>query len=138
MVTNLYQKKQFEEPSEALDRIANQIVDSAFTVHMKKGPGLLERIYRDALIIELGKRGLKAEREVHVPVYYDDVLLDGDYVLDLIVEKQVVVELKTVEKLLPIHKSQLRTYLDISGCRLGLLINFNSELIKDNIKRVIH
>ncbi|OPY30248.1 MAG: hypothetical protein A4E28_00363 [Methanocella sp. PtaU1.Bin125] len=128
----------YKEPSVELDKIANQIVDSAYKVHIKKGPGLLERIYRDALIIEMRKRGLLVEKEVHVPVYYDDILLEGDYVLDLIVEGQVVVELKTVEQLLPIHRSQLKTYLDISGCHLGLLINFNCILIKDNIKRVIH
>ncbi|MGA9139636.1 MAG: GxxExxY protein [Methanocella sp.] len=116
------------EPSEVLDKIASQIVDSAYTVHLKKGPGLLERIYRDCLLIELRKRGLKVEREVHVPVYYDDILLDGDYILDLIVENQIVVELKTVEQLSDLHRSQLKTYLDISGCHLGFLINFNCIL----------
>jgi GxxExxY protein len=128
----------YEEPSEALDKIASQIVDSAYTVHRKKGPGLLERFYRDSLVIELKKRGLKVEREVHVPVYYDDIQLEGGYVLDLIVENQIVVELKTVDLLTDLHRSQLRTYLDISGCHLGFLINFNCIIIKDNIRRVIH
>jgi GxxExxY protein len=125
------------EPSEALDKIASQIVDSAYTVHRNKGPGLLERIYRDCLIIEMEKRGLKVGKEVHVPVYYENIQLDSDYVLDLIVENQIVVELKTVEQLSELHRSQLRTYLDITGCRLGFLINFNCILVKDNIKRVI-
>jgi GxxExxY protein len=130
-------EKQFEEPPESLDKIVNKIVDASYKVHRKKGPGLLERFYRDMLIIEIEKKGLKVEKEVHVPVYYDDILIEGDYVLDLMVEDQIVVELKTVEQLTPLHKAQLRTYLDISGCRLGLLVNFNCILIKDNIRRVI-
>jgi GxxExxY protein len=130
-------EKQFEEPPVTLDKIVNKIVDAAYKVHLNKGPGLLERFYRDALIIEIKKKGLKVEKEVHMPVYYDDVRLEGDYILDLIVEEQIVVELKTVEQLTPLHKAQLRTYLDISGCRLGLLVNFNCILIKDNIRRVI-
>lgn len=130
-------KKQFVEPPESLDKIVNKVVNAAYKVHVKKGPGLLERFYRDALIIEIKKKGLKVEKEVHIPIYYDDERLDGEYVLDLLVEDQIVVELKTVEQLTPLHKAQLRTYLDISGCRLGLLVNFNCILIKDNIRRVI-
>jgi GxxExxY protein len=130
-------EKQFVEPPETLDKIANKIVDAAYKVHLKKGPGLLERFYRDALIIEIKKKGLNVEKEVHVPIYYDEERLEGDYILDLIVEGQIVVELKTVEQLSPLHKTQLRTYLDISGCSLGLLINFNCILIKGNIRRVI-
>jgi GxxExxY protein len=98
---------------------------------------LLERFYRDMLIIEIEKKGLKVEKEVHMPIYYDDIRLEGDYVLDLLVEDQIVVELKIGEELTPLHKAQLRTYLDISGCRLGLLVNFNCILIKNNIRRVI-
>ncbi len=137
-VISMQETRRHEEPSKELDSLANRIVDAAYTVHRKKGPGLLERFYRDALIIELGKRGLRVDKEVRVPVYYDNIKLDGDYVLDLIVEDKIVVELKNVDQLTSLHRSQLKTYLDISGCHLGLLINFNCVLMTDNIKRVIH
>jgi GxxExxY protein len=131
-------QKLFAEPSEEIDKLAKEIVDCGFNVHKKIGPGLLERYYRDALIIEMKKRGFKVEKEVPYPVYYDGILLDGHYVLDLVVENKIVVELKTVDQLSDLHRSQLRTYLKISGHRLGLLINFNCYYYGDGVRRVIN
>ena len=132
------QKPRSKEPSEELNLIAEKVVRSAFQVHVNIGPGLLERFYRDSLIIELKKRGLKVEKEVPIPIYYEGVLIEGYYILDIIVEDKLVIELKTVEELSKLHKAQLRTYLRLSGHHLGLLINFNSILIKDGIKRVVN
>ena len=118
------------------DEVASKIVDAAFAVHTALGPGLLESVYEVCLWHELHKRGLKAERQVLLPVVYDNLRLDAGLRLDLVVEKRVVVELKAVEVLLPVHKAQLLTYLKLSGHRLGLLVNFNSALIKHGIQRI--
>ncbi len=118
------------------DKVASKIVDAAFAVHTTLGPGLLESVYEVCLLHELEKRGLKAERQVLLPVVYDNLRLDAGLRLDLVVENRVVVELKAVEMLLPVHKAQVLTYLKLSGHRLGLLVNFNSVLIKDGIQRI--
>jgi GxxExxY protein len=119
------------------DLVAKQVVDAAYFVHRALGPGLLESVYEVCLVHELAKRGLKVERQVTLPVIYDGIRLDGGLRLDLVVEKCLVVELKTVEAILPVHKAQLLTYLKLSDYRLGLLINFNVALIKQGIQRVI-
>ena len=118
------------------DEIASKIVDAAFAVHRALGPGLLESVYEVCLLYELNKRGLKVERQVSLPVVYDDLRLDAGLRLDLVVESRVIVELKAIEALLPVHKAQLLTYLKLSGYRLGLLVNFNSALIKQGIQRI--
>jgi GxxExxY protein len=118
------------------DKVASKIVDAAFAVHTTLGPGLLESVYEVCLLHELQKRGLKAERQVLLPVVYDGLRLDSGLRLDLVVENRVVVELKAVDTLLPVHKAQMLTYLKLSGHRLGLLVNFNSVLIKDGIHRI--
>ena len=118
------------------DEVASKIVDAAFAVHTTLGPGLLESVYEVCLLHELNKGGLKAERQVLLPVLYDNLRLDAGPDLDLVVERRVVVELKAVEVLLPIHKAQLLTYLKLSGHRLGLLVNFNSALLKQGIQRI--
>ena len=118
------------------DKVASKIVDAAFAVHTSLGPGLLESVYEVCLLHELNKRGLKVERQVSLPVVYDDLRLDAGLRLDLVVENRVVVELKAVDMLLPVHKAQVLTYLRLSGHRLGLLVNFNSVLIKDGIHRI--
>ena len=118
------------------DEVASKIVDAAFAVHRALGPGLLESVYEVCLLHELNKRGLKAERQVLLPVLYDNLRLDAGLRLDLVVEKRVVVELKAVEILLPVHKAQLLTYLKLSGHRLGLLVNFNSALLKQGMQRI--
>ena len=119
-----------------VDQIATQVVDAAFAVHSALGPGLLESVYETCLAYELGKRGLKIERQKTLPVIYGSLELEAGLRLDLLVEESVVVELKAVELILPIHISQLLTYLKLSGHRLGLLINFNVTRIKDGIKRL--
>lgn len=118
------------------DEVASKIVDAAFAVHKALGPGLLESVYEVCLLHELNRRGLNVERQVLLPVVYDNLRLDAGLRLDLVVEKRVVVELKAVEVLLPVHKAQLLTYLKLSGYRLGLLVNFNSALIKQGIQRI--
>jgi GxxExxY protein len=130
-------KTQREPIGEETNRIAKQIVDAAFTVHCRLGPGLLERVYETCLIHELRKRGLKVASQVELPVIYDGMQLDGGFRIDLLVEKCIVVELKAVEAIAPVHKAQLLTYLKLSTYRLGFLINFNVPLIKDGIQRVV-
>jgi GxxExxY protein len=126
-----------EEPEEEIDRLGKAVVDAAFRVHTELGPGLLEGVYEVCLAHELAKRGLKVERQVALPVLYDGVKIEAGLRLDILVEGKLIVELKAVENLLPVHKAQLLTYLKLSKRRLGLLINFNVPLIKDGIKRII-
>ncbi len=119
-----------------LDRIATAVVDAAFAVHSGLGPGLLENVYRVCLVHELKKRGLAVEQQVVLPVYYDGVRVDAGLPLDLLVEKSLILEIKAVETLLPVHTAQVLTYLKLAGYRLGLLINFNVLRIRDGIRRV--
>ncbi len=121
---------------EETNRVAKDVVDAAFRVHSALGPGLLENVYEACLRHELSKRGLRTERQVSLPVVYDTVRLDAGLRLDLVVENRVVVELKAIEAVLPVHEAQLLSYLKLSGHRLGLLINFNVPLIRDGIKRI--
>src|SRR5215472_8332067 len=123
-------------PSET-NRVAREVVDSVFAVHSALGPGLIESVYEACLVHELHLRGLQAERQVTLPVAYRSLRLDAGLRLDMVVERSVVVEPKAVETILPVHKAQLLTYLKLSGYRLGLLINFNTVLIKDGIYRII-
>ena len=118
------------------NEIAQQIVDAAFKIHKTLGPGLLESAYQAILIYELQKRGLKLEAEKQVPVIYESIQLDIGFRADLIVEDKVIVELKSIEQIAPVHKKQLLTYLRLSDKRLGLLINFGAPLIKDGITRI--
>lgn len=118
------------------NEIAKIVVDAAFTIHTQIGPGLLESAYQAFMVFELKKRGLLVESEVPMPVQYDGVRVDVGYRADLLIEKSVVVELKSIEKVIDIHKKQLLTYLNISSLRLGLLINFGVPLIKDGITRI--
>ena len=120
-----------------LNRISGQVVDAAYKVHSGLGPGLLESVYEVCLAHELNRRGLSVERQVEVPVEYDGLRLDAGLRLDLLVERSIVVELKSAEALLPVHTAQVLTYLKLTGCRVGLLINFNVPLIRDGIKRIV-
>jgi len=120
----------------SIDNTAAAIVDSAFKVHTKLGPGLLESAYEACLAHELKKRGMKVDRQIPQPVHYDDITIDVGYRIDLLVNDSVIIELKAVEQVLPIHNAQLMTYLRLSGQTLGFLINFNTVLIKNGIKRV--
>lgn len=125
------------EPSADQDRVASQIVDSAFAVHTTLGPGLLESVYEQCLSYELAARGLPVRRQVQQPIVYKTVQIDAGFRLDIVVSESVIVEVKAVEKLLPVHSAQLLTYLKLSGFRLGFLINFNVPLVKDGIRRII-
>ena len=117
--------------------LSGQVVNASMEVHTQLGPGLLESAYELCLERELATRGLKIERQVAVPVFYKGVQLDAGYRIDLLVEKKLVVEVKSVEDLMPIHEAQLMTYLKLMDLRLGLLLNFNKRRMKDGIQRVI-
>ncbi|BAU09005.1 GxxExxY protein [Fischerella thermalis CCMEE 5268] len=123
--------------SQELDQVATQVVDAAFQVHSTLGPGLLESVYELCLEHELTKRRLSVEKQVPLPVLYDNLYIEAGFKVDLLVDRCLIVELKAVETLLPVHTAQLLTYLKLSKCRLGLLINFNVPLIKDGIKRLV-
>jgi GxxExxY protein len=121
-----------------INEISGQVVDAAMKVHSALGPGLLENAYEACLEHELNKRGLRVERQVELPVVYDGVQIDLGYRLDLVVEGAVIVELKAVEKIAPIHEAQLLSYLKLSNKKIGLLINFNVLHLKDGIKRMVN
>ena len=121
----------------AFEEITGEIIDAAMKVHTALGPGLLESAYEACLLFELHRRHLKAVRQVELPVVYEGVKIDVGYRLDLLVEDNVIVELKSVEKILPIHQAQLLSYLKLSGKRVGLLLNFNVVHLKDGIKRMV-
>ncbi len=127
-----------ENTPAAVERTATQIVDGAFKVHQGLGPGLLESVYETCLEYELRKRGLKVLRQLSVPILYDGKKLDGELRLDLLVEDSVIVEVKAVERLIPLFEAQALTYLRLTGYRLALLINFDVPLIRNGIKRIIY
>ena len=121
-----------------LNKITETIIGCAINVHKELGPGLLESAYEACLLYDLSQTKMKIERQKPLPIIYKNVKLDCGYRLDLLIEDDVIVEIKSVEKLLPIHKAQLLSYLKISGMQIGLLINFNVELLKDGIIRVVN
>ena len=123
---------------EKLNDLSYKIIGDAYKVHRKLGPGLLESTYEVCLIYELVRSGLKVENQISLPVIYDNVHLDAGYRIDIFVEKCIILELKSVELLLPVHHAQLLTYLRLSGIHLGLLINFNVQNLKDGIKRIVN
>jgi GxxExxY protein len=120
------------------NEIAKHIVDAALKFHRRFGPGLLESVYEAVLAAELERRGLRVKRQQPIPVVYEDVRLDIGFRADLIVEDKVIIEIKSIEAIAPVHYKQVLTYLKIADKRMGLLINFNVELIKDGIKRVVN
>ena len=120
------------------NEIAKELLDAAFVVHTKLGPGLLESVYEVVLAYELKKRGLTAERQKPMPILYDNIRFDEAFRSDLVVNGKVIAELKSVEALLPLHAKQLLTQLRLSGLKLGLLINFGEAHLKNGIKRVIN
>ncbi|NQT64972.1 MAG: GxxExxY protein [FCB group bacterium] len=123
---------------EILEVIGKQIVDAAFQVHKELGPGLLESAYESCMIVELIEKGLKVERQLKLPIIYKGKVIDGGYRLDLIVEDEIIIELKSVDHIIPVHEAQLISYLKLSGKRLGFLINFNVDLIKNGISRKVN
>jgi len=120
------------------NEIAKEVVDAAYKIHTELGPGLLESVYEAVLAYELERRGLRVVRQQAIPVVYQGVHMEEGFRADLIVEDKVIVELKSVEAVHPVHKKQLLTYLRLANKRLGLLINFGVLLIKDGISRVVN
>lgn len=119
------------------DPLTEQVIGLAIEVHRALGPGLLESAYEACICFEFDRTGLKYRRQVPLSVRYKDVLLECGYRMDIVVEERLIVELKTVEKLLPIHDAQLLTYLRLSGLGTGLLLNFNTPLLKDGLRRLV-
>ena len=119
-----------------LNEITEAIIGCALKVHRALGPGLLESTYEVCLVHEIVKVGLKVQAQVPLPVHYDGIRLDAGYKIDLLVEDKVIVELKAVDALNPLHEAQLLSYLKLSGNKLGLLINFNVRMLKNGIKRI--
>jgi GxxExxY protein len=120
------------------NELGEVLLGCAIKVHTALGPGLLEGIYEACLAHELAKAGVRAERQVSLPIIYDEITLDGGYRIDLLVSDCVLVELKAVEKLLPIHTAQVLSYLKLSKYKLGYLLNFNVVHMRDGIKRIIN
>lgn len=120
------------------NEVAKEIVNAAYRIHTTLGPGLLESVYETVLAYELTKRGLRVLRQHPIPFIYEDVRMDDGFRADLIVESKVIIEIKSVEVIAPVHKKQLLTYLRVADKRLGLLINFGAALIRDGITRVVN
>src|SRR3954471_10142572 len=121
-----------------LNKVSGVVVDSSLKVHRALGPGLLESAYHACLLYELRKRGLDVASQVEMPIRYDNVVIDTAYRIDLFVENAVLVELKAVPRIQPIHEAQLLSYLRLSGSKLGLLINFHVVLLRDGITRIVN
>jgi GxxExxY protein len=119
------------------NELAAIVVDVAYQIHTRLGPGLLESVYQAIMVHELRKRGLFVEDELPVPVVWDEIKLEVGFRADLIVERKLILELKSVEQIAKVHKKQLLTYMRLTNCRLGLLINFGDVLIKNGISRVV-
>ena len=123
---------------QTFNEIAATILDAAISVHREMGPGLLESVYQPCLVKELNSRGVRVAMNVPVPLYYKGELLNKDFIIDILVEDEIVVELKAVEILLPVHEAQLISYLKLTDKRLGFLINFNVPLLKQGFKRFVN
>ena len=121
-----------------IEDVAREIVDAAVKVHRALGPGLLESAYQHCLAHELRKRGLRVECELMLPVVYDGQKVDAGYRIDMLVEDLIIVENKTVDRILPIHEAQMLTYLKLSNCHLGFLLNWNVPLMKQGIRRLVY
>jgi GxxExxY protein len=121
-----------------INEITGQIIDAAIKIHTVLGPGLFESVYEEVLQYELVKRGLICERQVTLPVYYDTLKMEVGFRADMLVEKKVIVELKSLEIIAPIHKKKLLSYLKLANLQIGLLINFNEELLKNGTTRLFN
>ena len=127
----------FEIIPEELNAIGRKIVDAAFTVHKSLGPGLLEKVYESCFCHELKKRGLNFQRQLNIPIVYDGITFNEGLRLDVLVENQVICELKALENVNPVWEAQILSHLKITGNRLGYLINFNVPLMKQGIRRYV-
>ncbi len=126
------------DEKDSVNKITGEIIGAAIEVHKVLGPGLLESAYEECLCHELGLKGIAFERQVPLPMEYKGIKLDCGYRMDLVVEKHIIVELKTVNKIDPIHEAQLLTYMRLRSERLGLIINFNVPVLKNGIKRIVN
>ncbi len=124
--------------SEELDQLTEKIIGGAIYVHTKLGPGLLESAYEACLAHVLIKKGLCVEKQKQLPVVFDQLRLDCGYRIDLLVQKRIIVEVKAIESILPVHKAQLLSYLRLSNCKVGLLINFNVVSLRQGISRIVN
>jgi GxxExxY protein len=120
------------------NELSKIIVDVAYQIHTKLGPGLLESVYEEIMFFELQNRGLKVERQKGIPVIWETLKMELGFRADLIIENKIIIELKSVELIAPVHPKQLLTYLKLTGIKLGLLINFNESLIKNGITRIVN
>lgn len=120
------------------NEISGEIIDAAYKVHTSLGPGLFESVYEAVLAYELGKRGLRVERQVPISITYENLRFDVGFRADMLVNGLVIVELKSVEHVLPVHKKQVLTYIRLADVHLGLLLNFGAHRIKDGITRLVH
>ena len=126
------------DPGERLNQITDRIIGAAVRVHAALGPGLLESAYEACLEYELAQAGLRVDRQLPLPIVYREVRLDCGYRLDLLVEQEVVVEVKSVREIAPVHEAQLLSYLRLSGCRVGPILNFDVVRMKDGIRRIVN
>jgi len=126
------------DAKKSYDIVTEAIIGAAIEVHKHLGPGLLERIYEDALCYELTQRHISFVRQLELPIPYKDITLEGKFRLDLLVADSIVIELKNVEKIAPIHEAQILTYLKITGKKVGLILNFNEALMKNGIRRLVN
>lgn len=126
------------QETEKLDQLSHRVIGAAIEVHRHLGPGLLESAYESCLVFELKHLGVKVEEQKPLPVVYKEVRLDCGYRLDLVVENEIIVEIKAVEKLLPIHEAQLLSYLRLAHKRVGLLMNFHVPVLKNGLKRIVN
>lgn len=120
------------------NEIAQIVVNTCFKIHTQLGPGLFESVYEEILYYELFQTGLSVERQKGIPVRWDNLVMEVGFRADLIVENKVILELKSVEAIAPVHQKQLQTYLKLTGLKPGLLLNFNVPLIKDGIQRIVN
>ena len=137
--TRRHKGTRMHEPiSQETEELARETIDAAFQVHKSLGPGLLESVYEVCLCHELAHRGIPFQRQLNLPVVYQDVRLDAGLRLDIVVRESIILELKAVETMIPLYEAQLLTYLKLTNMRLGFLINFNVPVIKDGVKRMVN
>jgi len=125
------------DPLDPAEVVAKKVVDAAFKVHRALGPGLLESVYHACLSHELARQGVEHRSQLVLPIKYEELLVDGGLRIDLLAADLVIVEIKAVEQILPVHRAQLLTYLKLAELRLGLLMNFNVAVIRDGIRRIV-
>jgi GxxExxY protein len=123
---------------EEFNKLSKQILDASIAVHKEMGPGLLESVYQHCLVKELTIRGLNVKSMVCIPLQYKGHLLDKEYIIDMLIEDEIILELKAIEMILPVHEAQIISYLKLANKRLGILINFNVPLLKDGFRRFVN